>query len=152
MSFASGTVVAGWTAPQTPRAIGETLFATVSMEQSSWIVSIYVFGALHGALPAGQLSHTFGRKTLLLLLAVPMALGWLCIMFFVNNVSTRRMGRRTTDGFEQCRPVRGYMGARAVGNATKPSGATLDGKRRDGKDCSVTPDTVLGGKITGHVW
>lgn len=89
MSFASGTVVAGWTAPQTPVAAGETLFTTRSMEQSSWIVSIYVIGAMLGAVPAGRISRTVGRKKLLLLLAIPMTVGWLCIMFFVNDVSTK---------------------------------------------------------------
>lgn len=87
MSFASGTVVAGWTAPQTPVTVGDTLFEMKSMEQSSLIVSIYVIGAHLGALPAGQISQAIGRKKLLLLLAIPMTLGWLCIMFFVNNVS-----------------------------------------------------------------
>lgn len=86
MSFASGTVVAGWTAPQTPVSMGETLFMKESMEKTSWIVSIYVIGAMVGAIPAGQISQTIGRKKLLLLLAIPMTVGWLLIMLFVNNV------------------------------------------------------------------
>lgn len=87
MSFSSGTVVAGWSVPQSPNNVGETLFAMYNMEKSSWIVSIYVFGALAGALPAGQISQAIGRKKFLMLLAIPMSLGWLFIMFFVNYVS-----------------------------------------------------------------
>lgn len=87
MSFASGTVVAGWTAPQTPVSMGETLFMMESMKKSSLVVSIYVIGALLGALPANQISQTIGRKKFILLLAFPMTVGWLLIMLFVNNVS-----------------------------------------------------------------
>jgi len=86
MSFASGTVVGGWTPPETPKTKGEYLFMVENMEKSSWIVSIYVFGALVGAVPAGQFSKSIGRKRFLLLLAIPMTLGWLLIMFFVNDV------------------------------------------------------------------
>lgn len=91
MSFASGTVVGGWTAPQTPENIADTMFMMTTMEQSSWIVSIYLIGALVGALPAGQLSRTIGRKKLLLLLAIPMSIGWLLIMVFVNSVSRKNI-------------------------------------------------------------
>lgn len=90
MSFAAGTVVAGWTPsqlPTTPMTIGEKLFAIKTMNEMSWIVSIYVFGALVGAIPAGQISQTIGRKKTLLLLAVPMTVGWIIIMFFVDNVN-----------------------------------------------------------------
>lgn len=87
MSFASGTVVAGWMAPQTPVVMGETLFMMESLEKSSWIVSIYVIGAIVGCLPAGQISEIIGRKKLLLFLAIPMTLGWFLIMLFVDYVS-----------------------------------------------------------------
>lgn len=87
MSFASGTVVAGWSAPQTPVTVGETLFRPKTMEQSSWIVSIYVIGAIVGALPASRISKRIGCKKCLQLLAIPMALGWLTIMVSVNYVN-----------------------------------------------------------------
>lgn len=87
MSFSSGTVVAGWSVPQTPVSVGESLFIMANMEKSSWIVSIYVIGALVGALLVGYIKTSIGRKRLILLLAIPMTLGWLIIMFFVNNVS-----------------------------------------------------------------
>lgn len=87
MSFASGTVVAGWTPPTKPEAIGETLFMMTTMEEQSWIVSIYVFGALVGALLAGRVSQAIGLKRLLLWIAVPMAVGWIIIGCFVDHVS-----------------------------------------------------------------
>ncbi|XP_008184067.1 facilitated trehalose transporter Tret1 [Acyrthosiphon pisum] len=93
MSFASGTVVGGWTAPQHPESVGEMMFMMNSMEISSWVVSIYLIGALLGALPAGQLSRSIGRKKFLLLLAIPMTLGWLLITIFVNHVSLILVGR-----------------------------------------------------------
>lgn len=88
MSFASGTVVGGWTPPDKPEmSNGEKLFMMENMEKASWVVSIYVFGALVGALPAGQISQIIGRRKFLLLTAVPMTLGWLIIMIFENYVS-----------------------------------------------------------------
>ncbi|XP_022182449.1 facilitated trehalose transporter Tret1-like [Myzus persicae] len=93
MSFASGTVVGGWTAPEHPESVGEMMFIMDTMDETSWIVSIYVIGALLGALPAGQISRTIGRKKFLLLLAIPMTLGWLLIMAFVNHVYLILLGR-----------------------------------------------------------
>ncbi|XP_026808278.1 facilitated trehalose transporter Tret1-like [Rhopalosiphum maidis] len=93
MSFASGTVVGGWTAPQHPETVADTMFMMETMDQTSWVVSIYLIGALVGALPAGGLSRTFGRKKFLLSLAIPMTVGWLLIMFFVNDVYLILLGR-----------------------------------------------------------
>ncbi|KAL5241838.1 hypothetical protein ACI65C_009248 [Semiaphis heraclei] len=93
MSFTSGTVVGGWTAPQHPETVGEMMFMMETMEEMSWVVSIYVIGALLGALPAGQISRTVGRKKFLLLLAIPMTVGWLLIMLFVNEVYLILVGR-----------------------------------------------------------
>lgn len=87
MSFSSGTVVGGWTAPEHPESIGDMMFKMDNMDLSSWVVSIYLIGALLGALPAGQISRTIGRKKFLLLLAIPMTAGWLLITIFVNHVS-----------------------------------------------------------------
>ncbi|XP_025205479.1 facilitated trehalose transporter Tret1-like [Melanaphis sacchari] len=93
MSFASGTVVGGWTTPKHPETVGDKMFMMETTNQSSWIVSIYVIGAFVGALPAGGLSRTFGRKKFLLSLAIPMTVGWLLIAFFVNSVNFILAGR-----------------------------------------------------------
>lgn len=95
MSFSSGTVVAGWTPSATnrwPFGDGGDL-ALWSAEQESWIVSTYVIGALFGALPAGHLSQTYGRKAFLLYLSVPMTIGWIVCLLKLNSVSTARIDR-----------------------------------------------------------
>lgn len=86
MSFSSGTVVAGWTSTATRFDEDSELMAW-SSEQESWIISIYVFGALIGALPVGFLSQKFGRKSILLWLALPMTAGWIICLMKLNNVS-----------------------------------------------------------------
>ncbi|XP_050436606.1 facilitated trehalose transporter Tret1-like [Adelges cooleyi] len=92
LSFASGTVVAGWSAPANPSVVGETIFMLTKAE-SSWVVSIYVIGSLVGALPTGYMSQSIGRKKFLLLLAIPMSLGWALIMAFDDNVNIIYTGR-----------------------------------------------------------
>lgn len=87
MSFASGTVVGGWTPPEVPQTAGEYMFVPVNMEKSSLVVSVYVFGALVGAMPAGRWSRSFGRKRFLLALAVPMTVGWLLIALYPEYVT-----------------------------------------------------------------
>lgn len=86
MSFSSGTVIAGWTSTVFRFGEDSDLIAW-STEQESWIISIYVFGALIGALPAGFLSQKFGRKPILLWLALPMTVGWIICLVRLNNVS-----------------------------------------------------------------
>lgn len=87
MSFSSGTVVAGWTPAGRQRPGDDADLTPWSIDQESWIVSIYVFGALLGALPAGYLSRTYGRKTFLLWLALPMTGGWIVCLLKLNDVS-----------------------------------------------------------------
>lgn len=87
MSFASGTVVGGWTPPETPQIAGDYMFLSENMEKSSWVVSVYVFGALVGAMPAGRWSRSIGRKRFLLALAVPMTVGWLLIAIYPEYVT-----------------------------------------------------------------
>lgn len=83
MSFSSGTVIAGWTAT----IYEDDDLTSWSTEQESWIISIYVFGALIGALPAGFFSRKFGRKIFLLWLALPMTVGWIICLMQLSNVS-----------------------------------------------------------------
>lgn len=85
MSFSSGTVISGWTPPNgRPKDNDLTKWP---IEEESWIISIYVFGALLGALPAGFLSQKYGRKCFLLWLALPMIVGWMFCLVKLNNVS-----------------------------------------------------------------
>ncbi|XP_069674212.1 facilitated trehalose transporter Tret1-like isoform X1 [Periplaneta americana] len=72
----------GWTSPalphlQTPRNDTEGI---ISDDEASWIGSLAPLGALFGALPSGYLAGRFGRRFLLLLLTVPLSLGWITII------------------------------------------------------------------------
>ncbi|XP_015368897.1 PREDICTED: facilitated trehalose transporter Tret1-like [Diuraphis noxia] len=86
MSLSAGTVIAGWS--PTEGSIKENDLKKWSTEQESWIISIYVLGALLGALPAGFLGQKYGRKSLLLWLAGPMIVGWILCLLRLESVNT----------------------------------------------------------------
>lgn len=85
MSLSAGTVIAGWSS--TEGGFKDEDLKQWSTEQESWIISIYVFGALIGALPAGFLGQKYGRKSLLLWLAAPMIAGWVLCLLRLESVS-----------------------------------------------------------------
>lgn len=87
MALSSGTVIAGWSYINGHREADDADLAMWSTEEESWIVSLYVFGALLGALPAGFMSLKLGRKRFLLWLAVPMIVGLIMCTLRLNNVS-----------------------------------------------------------------
>ncbi|PSN32740.1 Facilitated trehalose transporter Tret1, partial [Blattella germanica] len=82
----------GWTSPalpylQEPRLLlqefnvtNSTTHHLVTDEEASWIGSLAPLGALIGAIPSGYLANVLGRKLLLLLLTVPLLLGWIIII------------------------------------------------------------------------
>ena len=55
--------------------------------EESWISSLAPLGALVGALPAGYVANSIGRKRLLLLLTIPFLLGWFLIIVAAKSVS-----------------------------------------------------------------
>jgi len=85
MSFSSGTVIAGWSSVGKEGIDKDSV--TWSTDQESWIISVYVIGALIAALPAGSLSQKYGRKTFLLWLALPMTVGWIICLLGTKIVS-----------------------------------------------------------------
>lgn len=85
MSLSAGTVVAGWSS--TDGNFKDQDLKKWSTEQESWIISIYVFGALIGALPTGFLGQKYGRKLLLLWIAAPMIAGWIICLLRLESVS-----------------------------------------------------------------
>uniref|UniRef100_A0A2H8TNF3 Facilitated trehalose transporter Tret1 n=1 Tax=Melanaphis sacchari TaxID=742174 RepID=A0A2H8TNF3_9HEMI len=91
MSLSAGTVVAGWS--PTEGSSKEKDLENWSVEQESWIISIYLFGALIGALPAGFLSQKYGRKLFLLWLAAPMIVGWIICLFRLQSLFLECLGR-----------------------------------------------------------
>nr|CAD7394085.1 unnamed protein product [Timema cristinae] len=90
-ALVTGTIQ-GWTAPALPYLLHENLpkldnenITTISqtpgitIQQASIIGAIAALGGLVGALPAGPLADTLGRKKLLLLLTFPFFVGWIII-------------------------------------------------------------------------
>ncbi|XP_069696650.1 facilitated trehalose transporter Tret1-2 homolog [Periplaneta americana] len=89
--------VDGWTSPalpylQEPRVLhhhnstNTTLYYTITDDEASWIGSLAPLGALLGAIPAGYLANVLGRRLLLLLLVVPLMLGWIIIFVAQDSV------------------------------------------------------------------
>ncbi|XP_060854794.1 facilitated trehalose transporter Tret1-like isoform X1 [Rhopalosiphum padi] len=91
MSLSAGTVIAGWS--PTEGSFTDQDLKRWSTEQESWIISIYVFGALIGALPAGFLGQKYGRKSFLLLLAIPMIAGWIICLLRLESMFLECLGR-----------------------------------------------------------
>ena len=86
--------VDGWTSPALPflqRSQGDgfannSSHHVVTEDEASWIGSLAPLGALAGAIPAGYLANAIGRRRLLLLLTVPMLLGWVIIIIAQDSV------------------------------------------------------------------
>ncbi|XP_063236592.1 facilitated trehalose transporter Tret1-2 homolog [Bacillus rossius redtenbacheri] len=87
--------VQGWTAPALPYLLHEAGAGTnytagapapISADQASWVGAIAALGGLAGALPAGHLADTLGRRAVLLLLSLPFALAWLLVVAFPVTV------------------------------------------------------------------
>lgn len=72
----------GWTSNALPylQAAHNDTEEAISADEASWIGSLAPLGALFGALPSGYLAGRFGRRFMLLLLTVPLTLGWITII------------------------------------------------------------------------
>lgn len=53
----------------------------LTTEEISWIVSLFCAGGFIGTVCFGATSNAVGRKTYLMLLAIPQAMSWLLIIF-----------------------------------------------------------------------
>jgi len=86
--------VDGWTSPALPflqrwqgySFSNNSFHHVVTDDEASWIGSLVPLGALAGAIPAGYLANLIGRRRLLLLLTVPMLLGWMIIIIAQDSV------------------------------------------------------------------
>lgn len=93
-TFSAGNVV-GWTAQISPALLDGALGFPITEDDLGWIASLALLGAAALSLITGNLSDAIGRRTLLLILAVPMILGWLLI-YFASNVEMLYCGRLLT--------------------------------------------------------
>lgn len=90
--MSTGTIT-GWSSPAVPYLqgnMGLERLNPITDDQASWVGSIVTLGCLVGAIPAGQLSHWLGRRRFLLMLAIPLIIGWLLIIIGENHVRNKR--------------------------------------------------------------
>nr|CAD7576701.1 unnamed protein product [Timema californicum] len=112
LSALSCGIVVGWSTPavpylQEPHPLNDGTNATtipITDEEGSWLGSLTAVGALLGAMPAGYLSDMFGRKRMLLTLAVPLITGWVMLILAGQSVSQRQSQAATrTSRRRKCR-------------------------------------------------
>lgn len=70
----------GWPSPTLPYLQSQDSSIPTSSDQGSWIVSIMILCSAITPVPAAYLADKFGRKTTLLLGAIPFILGWVLII------------------------------------------------------------------------
>ncbi|CAB3365739.1 Hypothetical predicted protein [Cloeon dipterum] len=78
-SFAAGTVMA-WTSPTLPLLTGPSSPLPITPDEGSWVGCLMAVGALCGALPAGIVADTIGRRRAMQCVALPMLISWLLII------------------------------------------------------------------------
>jgi SP family facilitated glucose transporter-like MFS transporter 8 len=89
--------VDGWTSPALPflqdcqlpqghNSSNCSFHHVITDDEASWIGSLAPLGALIGAIPAGYLANILGRRQLLLILTVPLFLGWMTIIIAQDSV------------------------------------------------------------------
>lgn len=77
----------GWSSPNVPILLSsESPLSTgpVSLNDSTWISSLFCIGGAVGALAYGLIVDVVGRKWSLLLLGIPQAISWALIAFVMN--------------------------------------------------------------------
>ena len=99
-SFGLGTVLS-WPAPTLPQLSANTCTdecggqLVLSTEQQSWVAALLNFGAFTAGPIAGILMPRYGKKWTMVLLSVPIFIGWLFIIF-AYNVEMLYVGRFLT--------------------------------------------------------
>ncbi|XP_030554114.1 facilitated trehalose transporter Tret1-like isoform X1 [Drosophila novamexicana] len=72
----------GWSGPVQHSILAGTAYKfTPTLDDFTWTASLFHLGAASMCMPSGVLIAAFGRKLVMLLLAVPFFLGWACILF-----------------------------------------------------------------------
>ena len=96
-SFGLGTVLS-WPAPTLPQLSGEHSWKEkifLDTEQQSWVAALINFGAFTAGPLAGYLMPVWGKKQSMMILSIPVFLGWLLITF-ADNVEMLYAGRFLT--------------------------------------------------------
>ncbi|XP_062539049.1 facilitated trehalose transporter Tret1-2 homolog [Armigeres subalbatus] len=91
-ALAAGTFL-GWSSPaEIPLVQNQEYGFPISVEEFSWIGSMANLGASLMCFPIGILMKSIGRRWAMLLLVLPLLLGWLLIIF-ASNVAMLMIGR-----------------------------------------------------------
>ncbi|KAK4877066.1 hypothetical protein RN001_009572 [Aquatica leii] len=90
-----GTVV-GWTGNIIDVLLaGQYNNIPISPKFLSWLISLSTLASMIFSIPSGIMCDTFGRKTTLLFLTIPVIVGWLLILF-ANSIDIILIGRFIT--------------------------------------------------------
>lgn len=71
----------GWPSPTLPYLKSEESEIKTSPDEASWIVSIMILCSALTPIPSAYFADRFGRKSALLLGAVPFIIGWVLVIF-----------------------------------------------------------------------
>jgi len=88
-SFGLGTVLS-WPAPTLPQLSAQTCsgdcegLLILSVEQQSWVAALLNFGAFTAGPVAGILMPRYGKKWTMMLLSLPILVGWFFLIFAIN--------------------------------------------------------------------
>uniref|UniRef100_A0A182QHE6 Facilitated trehalose transporter Tret1 n=1 Tax=Anopheles farauti TaxID=69004 RepID=A0A182QHE6_9DIPT len=80
-SLVASVACAGWSSPALPTLRGPDSPIPITPDEGSWIVSLLSIGSLFGPIICGLFVDRYGRRPVLLLSAIPLMAGWLCIAF-----------------------------------------------------------------------
>ncbi|XP_021200471.2 facilitated trehalose transporter Tret1 [Helicoverpa armigera] len=82
----------GWPSPTLPYLLSEESSIKTTADEGSWIVSIMILCSALTPVPSAYFADRFGRKTTLLLGAVPFILGWVLVIV-ANSVALLYVAR-----------------------------------------------------------
>ncbi|XP_015184903.1 PREDICTED: facilitated trehalose transporter Tret1-like [Polistes dominula] len=84
LSLASTGSHIGWTSPTLPRLKSTESHVQVTSDDASWIASFYLLGSIPGNIIAAFIVDWLGRKSSLLIAALPLTIGWILIIVAWN--------------------------------------------------------------------
>lgn len=84
LSLASTGAHIGWTSPTLPRLKSLESHIQITSDDASWIASFYLLGSIPGNIIAAFIVDWLGRKSSLLIAAVPLTIGWILIIVAWN--------------------------------------------------------------------
>lgn len=84
LSLASAGSHIGWTSPTLPRLKSPESHVEITSDDASWIASFYLLGSIPGNIIAAFIVDWLGRKSSLLIAALPLTIGWILIIIAWN--------------------------------------------------------------------